>query len=236
AVMITANRSVITSVSHWVNQAIGNDTAYIATAAGMRTFTVQAGAYSINLHIAVVAEEHPRTWVQITEIIQPTCAGSNDAELVINYPATMQALTVNGSLVAINDTIKSLAQGNSVLVFTDNRLCDLTITQEIKPSGNPCFSSSDFFSPNADGLNDLWMPKVPTGSQVIFTVFSYRNLNMQPIAKRKITEGTDSWNGTELNTGTDAPAGYYLIIGTINYPTALNWQVASFREIVKLVR
>ena len=235
-VMITTDRSVIDIVSHSIVETIGNDTAYITTTGGAHFFSVQSGSYNVELFIEVNTEESPGDFVFIEDIIEPTCSNSNDAELVISYPNIMQSILANGVAITLQDTIRNLPEGSNTLVFTDTRLCDFTQNVEIPTSGNPCFYSSIFFSPNADGYNDIWSPTAVTGSQVDFEVYSYRNLNMQTIAKRSVYSGNNSWDGTDLSSGSVAQPGYYIIIGTINYPTELNWPVAPFREVVKLAR
>lgn len=211
-----------------------NDTAILTIDAGEHDLYIYFSDTIIN---DVITVEKLEPWdFEVIETHEPRCFNSADGWIRISYPLNISGIAVDGLNVLLQDSILNLTSGDHQVQLTDDRNCLVTKTVHIPEALNSCIEWSECFSPNGDGINEYWQPKVPVGSVVLMNIYSYRNLSQQAVVKELIYEGNDVWDGTNSLKNRIANSGYYLVSLTIDYPAYLNKQAENKLIVIKLIR
>lgn len=90
------------------------------------------------------------------------------------------------------------------LEVVDQYNCTFTWEDELEVKPERDFFIASAFSPNRDGLNDIWQIEVPAGNQVNLRIF-----NRWGILVFQGSGGLISWDGSDLN-GRQVPEGVYV--------------------------
>jgi hypothetical protein len=233
-IQITSANLLIDSIYNISMYKINNDTALITTLAGDQIFSIYSGGLKTDIAKKIEREDSWQSEVYVSEINQATCLQSNDAWATLIFPINVVSIMADTLAIPLHDSIKNLSSGNHFIELSDARGCAIAKEISIPKASEACLNFTDAFSPNGDGINDIWTPLVPEGTSVSLKVYSYRNLNMSPINSQLIFEGINSWDGTNKSTGDLAPRAYYYISGTVNYPAYMNMPVSEFKQIIKL--
>jgi len=233
---IVISRGLIDSLFHTVMHTINNDSAYIPSSFGGQTFTVYSGNSVFEIHRIIEKEGDWSIYVGVSEIESPICSESADGSAILQYPAEVVYLETDNQATPLQDSLLNLSAGQHSLFLADARGCSTSQVFIVPQSQDACIQTSDIFSPNGDGINDIWMPLVPQGTTLTFRVYTYRDIQMNAIASKEIYEGSTAWDGSNNLTGTGATAGYYLIISTIAYPAYMNIATSTLKHVVKLLR
>ncbi len=235
-IQISSDRGIIDSIANASMFIINNDTAIITASVANQVFTIYNGNLTTEITYVIEKEDDWSNEVYISEIKPTTCSESSDAWAIISYPTNIISISVDNLSVILQDSLKSLSSGNHQITLTDDRACVLNKTITIPRTTTTCIGFNDAFSPNGDGINDIWTPFVPEGTNISIQVYTYRDLNMNTVGGKIIFEGTNTWDGLDQATGTIADAGFYLIVGTIVYPAYMNIETSQIKEIIKLVK
>jgi len=236
-IQFVAERGIIDSIElnnfNWV---FNNDTVYFTANYGKSIFTIYNGQSIVNKSYLVDKNQSWENELYFNQFLSPKCSKSADGLAIISYPPIVDSITIDTVTIAIQDSLKNLTAGLHQLIFIDNLGCRLNKTIEIPISTNACFEYSTAFSPNGDGINDVWRPVVPEGANVILDIYTYRKLNMEPDMVKHVFSGTNYWDGIDNLTGNIVKKGYYIVKGEIQYPAYMNTPNEIFRKVIKLVK
>jgi len=236
-IRFVAERGIIDSIE--LNKYIlvsNNDTAYLAVNFGKSIFTIYNGQSVVNKSYMVDKNQSWENELYFDQLQSPKCSKSADGLAILSYPSIVDSIIIDTVTLAIQDSLKNLTAGVHQLIFIDNVGCRLNKTIEIPISTNACFEYSSAFSPNGDGINDVWRPIVPEGANVNLDIYTYRKLTMESDLVKHVFSGTSYWDGTDNLTGNTVKKGYYIIKGEIQYPAYMNMPNEIFRKVIKLVK
>ena len=236
-IRLVAERGIIDSIELNNNILVfNNDTAYLTLYYGKSIFDVYNGQSIVNEIYMVDKNQGWENELYFNQLQSPKCSKSADGLAIISYPPIVDSILVDTVSFLKQDSLQNLTAGVHQLTFIDNTGCRLDKTIEIPTPTNACFEFSTAFSPNGDGINDVWKPIVPDGASVNLDIYTYRKLNMEPDLVKHVFSGTSFWDGTDKLTGNIAKKGYYIVKGEIQYPAYMNTPNEIFRKVIKLVK
>ena len=188
----------------WSNGVL-NSTVFVPTGTYDVLITDAQGCTTAHAGIYI---SQPNPIVIDSIIIQRSCELVNDG-LVAVYPTGGYGTYVfNWSNVSNNDTIMNLSSGIYTVTITDENLCPYIQSFEIFPNTGQCWEIWTSFSPNADGVNDLWNIRFanlyPDMVVEILTVGELRFMNL--------LVNTKPWDGKGPNGKLVPPATYYFVV------------------------
>jgi gliding motility-associated-like protein len=96
---------------------------------------------------------------EINVLIQkkdPSCPISNDGAVQAFVTGGHAPYTYTWSNTQYSDTISNLGKGTYTLTITDANNCIAFDSVELRPAGENCLEIFSGFSPNGDGINDVW--------------------------------------------------------------------------------
>ena len=111
-----------------------------------------------------------------------------------------------------SSTINNLSAGIYYVKITDNNLCVTFDTVEVVAEYNECLNPKKVFSPNNDGINDIWEIEniniYPTALVEIYSKNGYQ------VYRRRNYQNSinDAFNGIDLNGNLLPSATYYYVI------------------------
>ena len=136
----------------WSN---GDTTEVVNLPTGTYDLTITDANNCTNQHSGIYIWQ-PNPIVVDSILIQRTCELLNDGYIAV-FPTggygTYEFLWSNGET---NDSIISLATGLYTVTITDENNCPYIQTFEILPNEELCWEIWTSFSPNGDGVNDVW--------------------------------------------------------------------------------
>ena len=143
------------------------------------------------------------------EAIDVSCASNSDGEISLNISGGVLPYSINWSNGLTDSELANLTSGVYVLLLSDNNSCELRDTVEVFESAD-CFIIPSVFTPNNDGVNDIWEIKNDE---------TLGNYQLQIIDENGLLllENTESmlWDGT-FKGELVKPNTYYYIISKEN--------------------
>ena len=109
-------------------------------------------------------------------------------------------------------TIYNLTPGLYSVMITDNNSCVSYDTVEIPIESNVCLNPTKVFSPNNDGINDIWeIENIDIYPSALIEIYSK---NGYKVFRRRNYQNSvsESFNGTDLNGNTLPSSTYYYVI------------------------
>ena len=97
-------------------------------------------------------------------------------------------------------------------MITDNNSCVSYDTVEIPIESNVCLNPTKVFSPNNDGINDIWeIENIDIYTNALVEIYSK---NGYRVFRRRNYQNSvsESFNGTDLNGNTLPSSTYYYVI------------------------
>lgn len=141
------------------------------------------------------------------EITPLSCKDQEDAAIDLSIIGGTQNYVFNWSNGEFTEDIANLASGYYNVVVTDDNGCTKSIDFFIDQSFEPCLFIPSSFSPNADGINDVW---------VLRNIDRYPNCEVLVFNRwgKKVFESisyTEPWDGTYKGNAVPAETYYYII-------------------------
>ena len=210
-ILIIASDGVTPYNYNWSNDTTVHDSVATGLAAGTYLVTITDACGSIDTTILLTQND------KISFLADITNASTNlstDGEIDLSVQGGTSPYTYLWSNSAVTEDLTALSYGVYSVTVTDINGCAATDTMKVEPNGYKIIIYSSF-SPNADGVNDLW---------------NIKNIEYFPDCKVQIFNewgnlvftsngyGTP-WDGT--SNGSVLPAGtyYYIIdLGTGDKP------------------
>ena len=116
------------------------------------------------------------------------------------------------------------------LIVTNSDMCQDTTFREVIVVPDIAYKLPNAFTPNADGVNDLFFG---VGNVEDAKVFQLAIWNRYGELIFETEDGKEGWNGRKNNVGKDAPAGVYVV--TVKYVNQ-NDEVTNLNGFVTLIR
>jgi gliding motility-associated-like protein len=141
------------------------------------------------------------------EITPLSCKDQEDAAIDLSIIGGTQNYVFNWSNGEFTEDIANLASGYYNVVVTDDNGCTKSIDFFIDQSFEPCLFIPSSFSPNADGINDVW---------VLRNIDRYPNCEVLVFNRwgKKVFESisySEPWDGTYKGNAVPAETYYYII-------------------------
>ena len=89
------------------------------------------------------------------ETIDVSCASNSDGEIYLNISGGIPPYSVIWNNGLTDSELTNLTSGVYVLLLSDNNSCKLSDSVEVFASAD-CFIIPSVFTPNNDGVNDVW--------------------------------------------------------------------------------
>ena len=108
--------------------------------------------------------------------------------------------------------INNLSPATYFVEITDANSCVTYDTVEIKAESNECLNPKKVFSPNNDGINDIWeIENIEIYPNALVEIYSK---NGYKVFRRRNYQNSvsESFNGTDLNGKSLPSATYYYVI------------------------
>lgn len=154
-----------------------------------------------------------------SEVIPPTCKDIDDASILLEIIGGTKNYYFVWSNGETSQDIYELAAGNYNVVVHDENNCEVLVDFEVPYTYTECLSIPSTFSPNGDGINDLWVltgiDAYSDASVQVFNVWGnlvYQtnniyipwngNYNGKPMPSGTYYYIVDLKNGDEVSTGT----------------------------------
>jgi gliding motility-associated-like protein len=158
------------------------------------------------------------------------CKGESFAplELHANVPSGAQVLWSNGS----DDTLISATEAGDYWVMVTDSVCTGSDTLSVIEQLCNCWTDiPNAFSPNGDGLNDVFQPVIEAGCPIQNYVLDiYNRYGTRIFSGYNPGEG---WNGTYSN-GKPADVGVYMY--TLSFEGGTNKNIYKKKGDISLVR
>lgn len=147
------------------------------------------------------------------EIIDATCPDEADGAISVSVTGGNPPYIFNWNNGSSDSTLINIIAGTYDLTVTDDENCSRSISYEVlvvNDGNGSCDSLMiyDVFSPNGDGVNDLWiidgLIEYPNNSLQIFNRWGNVIYEMSPYE--------NTWNGSNMNGKAVATGTYYYIL------------------------
>lgn len=171
--------------------------------AGTYKVTVKDGANATKTSNDIIITE-PATALKITARVKPVSIAGNDGEVITTVTGGTPAYQYRWNNGSTNSSLTSLAQGSYSITVTDSRGCTANATFNVNPSaGSECFTSQRVFTPNGDGINELFVINCAETLSNQLLVFNRWNQLVF-----KADNYANNWLGTDQQ-GINLPDGVY---------------------------
>lgn len=173
---------------------------------GIYSYTVRDENNCTFVGTAVVDE--PESFKVLVDTISPKCISTEDGAMTISASGGNGGLTyyINGEL------FNGMATGLGVFPYNirivDMNGCDTSFVVDLEPVYEPCVEIPNWFSPNSNGANDLWIIQgfeLEELNLIVFNVFGQ-------IIYETNSDNYVPWDGTYL--GEPLPNGDYYYVMT----------------------
>jgi gliding motility-associated-like protein len=173
-------------------------------------------------------------WVEVSDRPQPGIVWSSDAPPIVDGPPVRLRSTGSNTLEACHWDLgdgrwlsgcevwaRWPAPGEYIVQLTVRNAAGCIDTASIRLQVAPAELSEipTVFSPNGDGVNDIWQPQAKTGQDLSVQIFDRNG--------REVFSGNSGWNGT-LPEGSDAEPGTYTFL--------IRWNGRWYRGWLVLIR
>ncbi len=165
--------------------------------------------------------------------ISPSDCGMENGTITVDASGSGQlSATIDGVGIAVNNVFSNLAAGQYQIVFSDQSICQIDTTVSITRLSCGIYIPNTF-SPNGDGINDLFTISTASEALIVvtkFLIFDRWGNNVFEAYDFPVTASDMWWDGTfrkiSMNPGVFA---YFIEIRE-------NDQLESFKGNVTLVR
>lgn len=141
--------------------------------------------------------------------IQPAICGVNNGSIELITANETAFYNLNGAGFSEENLFEFLAAGAYNIIIQNEAGCDTIVDVSIEDDTQTCQNEvPNVFTPNGDGINDIFNVVTFTGFEGSVTLEIYNRWG------ENIFSGTDGWDGTKL--GQAVPADVYAYIITVN--------------------
>ncbi|PLW98899.1 MAG: hypothetical protein C0594_17800 [Marinilabiliales bacterium] len=176
---------------------------------------VKEYSYSIN---------EPYALEIVTDIVNVSCRDKNDGEINLNVTGGTLPYVFSWSNGSEVQSLSSLSPGTYIIELQDVNFCTLIDTFIIDESNINCQQIPELFSPNGDGLNDVWL----IGNVDLYPEISVKVFNRWGQMVFESEGYAEPWDGRYNGRELPMDAYYYVII--------LNEEYEPVTGIVSIVR
>ena len=183
-------------------------------AAGSYTVTIKDNFNCMDSQQIAIESSSPPVIEKIEAI--PAICGENNGGIVYEVSGgtgQISASLNSGNALPINNSFQKLAQGEYTLTFIDEAECTLTSTISVPGAKCPIYVPNAF-SPNGDGINDLFKIEAKTGSNSKINtclIFDRWGKQLYKAHNFFINSSDQWWDGTIKNKKVGAGTYIYLI-------------------------
>lgn len=171
--------------------------------AGTYKVTVKDGANATKTSNDIILTE-PATAVKITGRVKSVTIAGNDGEVITTVTGGTPAYQYRWNNGSTNSSLTSLSQGSYSITVTDSRGCTANATFNVGVSaGSECFTSQRVFTPNGDGINELFVINCSETLSNQLLIFNRWNQLVY-----KAENYSNTWLGTDQQ-GINLPDGVY---------------------------
>ncbi|MDR2010127.1 MAG: gliding motility-associated C-terminal domain-containing protein [Bacteroidales bacterium] len=182
--------------------------------------TLKAGEYILKViddNGCIITEEvyigEPEELTAYYEVTNPSCIKSNNGEIIVNTEGGIEPYMYTFNNIPYNDIphIEGLREGVYTIEVIDANFCSVKLSNiKLTDGYEECIQIPNAFSPNGDGINDVWLidgiQYFPEASILIFNRWGQEIFSAQG--------KDDPWSGKYNNSL--VPAGTYMYIITLH--------------------